>query len=66
MLTVDPHLRRRDLRPSAFVSDFLVKKSLKIMSGIRTYENYTYKTTQKRKYQISVAKCQFSPFESFR
>jgi len=37
MLTVDPHLRRRNLLPSAFVSDFVVKETLKIMTGTRTY-----------------------------
>jgi len=58
MLTVDPRLRRRDLRPSASVSDFVVKETLKIMTGTHTYGHYAYKTTQKRKYQISVAKCQ--------
>ena len=54
MVTVDPHLRQRDLRPSAFVSVFVVKQALKIMTGTRTYDHSTYKTTQNQKYQISI------------
>jgi hypothetical protein len=53
MLSVDPHLRRRDLRTSAFVNNIVVKEVLKIMTETRTYDHYTYKTTQKQKYQIS-------------
>jgi hypothetical protein len=77
MLTVDPHLRRRDLRPSAFVNDILVKEALKVMTETRTYDHYTYKTTQKQKYQISCRQmstvssqyssdfAHFSPFTNF-
>ena len=28
------------------------------MAGTRTYDRYTYKTTQKQEYEISIAKCQ--------